>query len=430
MNNVRKVTLDNGLIVILKEIHHAPLISWWMLYRVGSRNERRGLSGVSHWVEHMMFKGTKKYPAGYLDQEIDRIGGIWNAQTSMDYTGYFETLPADKIQLALDLEADRMFNCEFSPSDVESERTVVISERQGLENSPTFLLSEAITNTAFEVHNYKNEIIGNMVDLERISRDDLYTHYQTYYVPNNAIAVAVGAFNADKLLDKIVATYAELTPTYNIPKYDISEILQMSERRITIKQPGQTAFLEVAYHAPPAQHDDWFKLAILDSVLSGPSELGGGMIDNKTSRLYRALVATEVAVSADGNLSPTIDPYLYHFYVTVRDGYTLEQAEKILFQELDRVRQEKISDYELNKAKKQARALFAYSTESVTGQAFWLAFAENFSSYEWFEQYVSKLEAVTADDVLDVAQKYLDPARRTVGWFVPDEEAFLEENEL
>lgn len=424
MTNIRKVTLDNGLIVILKEIQHAPLISWWMLYRVGSRNELPGLSGISHWVEHMMFKGTRKYPHGYLDREIDRIGGIWNAQTSMDYTGYFETMPADKIQFALDIEADRMFNCEFSSVDVEAERTVVISERQGLENSPTFLLSEAITMTAFTAHNYKHEIIGNLHDLEHMSRDDLYKHYQTFYVPNNAVAVAVGAFDSDALLDEIISIYGQLPSKFKPPVYAVSEPIQTDERRIVIEKPGQTAFLEVAYHVPSARHIDWFKLAVLDSVLSGPSELGGGMIDNKTSRLYRALVSTEVAVSADGNLSPTIDPYLYHIYVTVRDGHTLEEAEALLFQEIERIRNDKISEYELNKAKKQARALFAYSTESVTGQAFWLAFTENFASYEWFENYVQMLESVTIEDVLDVAQKYLDPCQRTVGWFIPDENAF------
>ncbi|MEO1289428.1 MAG: pitrilysin family protein, partial [Chloroflexota bacterium] len=158
--------LSNGLQVILREVHSAPVISFWLAYHIGSRNERTGQTGISHWVEHMMFKGTQKFPAGVLDREIDRAGGQWNAFTSTDYTMYYATLPANRIQIALEAEADRMVNAEFDPAETESERTVIISERQGSENSPTFWLNEAVRASAFRVHGYHHTIIGDMADLE------------------------------------------------------------------------------------------------------------------------------------------------------------------------------------------------------------------------------------------------------------------------
>jgi zinc protease len=403
----------------LKEVHAAPVISWWVLYRIGSRNERTGQTGISHWVEHMMFKGTQKFPAGYLDKAIDRIGGMWNAQTSSDYTAYFETLPADQIGLALELEADRMANAAFDPEETASERTVIISERQGAENSPLFWLGEEVSGAAFRVHGYHHEIIGDLVDLQTMTRDDLFGHYKAHYMPNNAIAVAVGDFDSVEMLERIKALYGAL-PANDAPDlFSRSEPAQMGERRVKVERPGSTAFLDMSYHAPAATDPDWFKLAILDSVMSGPSGVGGGSIDNKTSRLYKALVETELAASVHGGMMPSIDPYLYSITVTVRDGRTLEEVEAALDAEIERVKNENITPAELDKAKKQARALFAYSTESVTGQAFWLAFAENFASYEWYEQYVDHLSAVTLDDVRDVAQKYLRPQNRTVGWLVP-----------
>lgn len=419
MSTVRKHTLDNGLTVLLKEVHSAPVISWWVLYRIGSRNERTGQTGISHWVEHMMFKGTDKFPGGILDRLIDRQGGSWNAQTSVDYTAYYETLPADRIGLALELEADRMMNAKFEPEETESERTVIISERQGSENSPLFWLGEEVNAAAFRVHGYHHEIIGDMIDLETMSRDDLFNHYKAHYVPNNAIAVAVGSFDTDEMLKQIDALYGSIPAGKQPDLFVRPEPPQQGERRVRVERPGNTAFLQVAYHTPAATHPDWFKLSILDSVLSGPSSLGGGGIDNKTSRLYKALVQTEIAASAGGGMIPTIDPYLYEFTVTLRDGRTMEEAEAAFDAQIDRIRTEDITQAELDKAKKQARALFAYSTEGVTGQAFWLAFAENFDSYQWFEQYIDHLEQVTIADVREVAQKYLRPQNRVVGWFVP-----------
>lgn len=419
MNDVTRYVLDNGLVVLLKEVHSTPIISWWVLYRIGSRNERSGQTGISHWVEHMMFKGTDQFPAGYLDKAIDREGGNWNAQTSMDYTAYHETLPADRIDLALLAEADRMVNARFDPEEVESERTVIISERQGAENSPLFWLGEEVQAAAFRVHGYHHEIIGDMADLKTITRDDLYKHYKCHYMPNNAIAVAIGDFDTPAMLARINELYGSIPAGEKPNLFSRPEPEQMGERRVRVERPGNASFLDFSYRVPAATHEDWFKLMLLDSVLSGPGGPGGGNVGNKTSRLYQALVKTELAASIHGGLSATVDPYLYSFNVTARSGRTLAEVEAVLEAEIERVRGEGITEEELVKAKKQARAAFAYGTESVNAQAYWLARAENFDSYQWFENYVSKLTAVSVEDVQDVAQRYLRPQSRTVGWFVP-----------
>lgn len=417
---ITRHTLDNGLIVILKETHAAPVVSWWMLYRVGSRHEPTGKTGASHWVEHMMFKGTERYPAGALDRAVERLGGSWNAHTSFDHTAYFETMPADRIDLALDLEADRMVNANFTVEKVESERTVIISERQGSENSPAFWLNEEVQAAAFRVHPYHHVIIGDMTDLKTMTRDDLYNHYRRYYMPNNAVAVAVGAFDTDQMLQRIKEYYEDIPAGEPPVPFVRVEPEQRGERRVAVQREGNTAYLQFAYHAPAATDDDWIKLSALDSILGGPSGPGGGNIGARTSRLYRSLVETELAVNASGNLSMTVEPYLYRLHITLRDGRSLEQVEAALDVELRRLLNEKVSDAELTKAKKQARAAYAYSNERVSGQAFWLAYSENIDTYQLFEDYPERIQAITADDILDVAQQYLIPTRRTVGWFVPE----------
>ncbi len=415
---VTRHVLDNGLTVLLKEIHNAPVISWWVLYRVGSRNERTGQTGVSHWVEHMMFKGTEKFPAGNLDRQVERYGGAWNAQTSLDYTAYYETMPAAHIDLALEAEADRMVNARFDSDDVASERTVIISERQGSENSPAFWLREETQAAAFRVHPYHHQVLGDMVDLHHMTRDDLFTHYRAHYIPNNAIAVAVGDFDTATMLARITELYGGIEAGPEPPVFARVEPLQQGERMIRVERPGNAHMLRMVYHAPEATHPDWIKLAVVDSVLAGASAPGGGGVGNRTSRLYRALVETELVSGVGGGLSPTCDPFLFTIQTTARDGKTLGEVQAALDAEIDRL-PDTIMQADVDKAKKQAKALFAYGTERVTGQAFWLAFSENIASYTWYEDYLERLNAVTLDDVRDTAAQYLRRSQRTVGWFVP-----------
>ncbi len=425
-SQVSRHVLDNGLIVLLKEVHTAPVISWWMLYRVGSRNETTGKTGISHWVEHMLFKGTDRFSAGTVDSLIERVGGVWNAQTSYDYTAFFETMPAEHIELALAIEADRMTNARFDPQEVEKERTVIISEREGSENSPTFWLYEETRALAFRVHPYHHPIIGDMADLRTITRDDLYQHYRTYYNPNNAIAVAVGDFETGTMLRLVESHFGHISPGPQPPPVTRTEPPQYGERTVRVEREGNAAYVFVGYRAPAATDPDWFRLALVDSVLAGASAPGGNGIGNRTSRLYKALVETELASSVSGGLYPSVDPYLFSIMVTVRDGRRPEEVQAALDAEVERVAAGEIGEAELDKARKQARALFAYGTERVTGQAFWLAFTENLSSYTWYENYLDHLAAVTLEDVRQAAQRYLRRSQRTVGWFIPVQDVVQE----
>ncbi len=422
--SILKTTLENGLTVLLKEVHTAPVASFWIWYRVGSGREHVGITGVSHWVEHMLFKGTPRWPKGTADKTISREGGIWNGATWYDFTTYYATLPAEKIELELDIEADRMTGALFEVQEVEAERTVIISERQGAENDPLFLLGEEVMAAAFRVHPYGHETLGHMCDLQRMTREDLYRFYQTYYVPNNALAVAVGDFETGQMLD-LIRRYFGAIPSRPLPDAaSPEEPPQRGERRVTVEGEGNTAYISVVFHTPPPVSADFHPLVVLDTVLSGASgmTLFGEGGTNKTSRLYRALVDTELAADVSGSLIPTVAPFVYSITATVRAGHTPAEVEERLWAELDRVRSEPILEEELQKAIQQARAQFAYSSESVTGQAFWLGWSEIFADYTWFEVYLDRLRAVTPEDVLRVARAYLRRANATVGWYVPAEE--------
>jgi zinc protease len=416
-----QITLSNGLKVLLKEVHTAPIISSWLWYRVGSRDEVPGRTGVSHWVEHMQFKGTEQFPANILDKSISRDGGTWNAFTYMDWTAYFETMPANKIDLALRLEADRMSNSRFFPEEVTSERTVIISEREGSENEPLFLLGEAVQQTAFRIHSYHHEVIGDMADLHSMTRDDLYNHYRTFYVPNNAVMAVAGDFDTESMLVRIRELFESIPAGGEPARLARLEPPQNGEVRLSVEGPGTTSYVQVCYRFPPASHPDFFPLSVLDSLLAGPSNLNmfSGGISNKTSRLYRALVDKEYVVSVHGGAQATIDPFMYTITMTIHPRRKPEEALAALDKEIQRVKEEKVTREEITRAIKQARALFAYGSENITNQGFWLGYAEMFANYSWFETYLDKLSAVTVKDVQRVANEYFKPQRRVVGTYIP-----------
>jgi zinc protease len=418
--NLLKTTLNNGLTVLVKESHTAPVTTFWVWYRVGSRNEHRGITGISHWVEHMLFKGTENWPRQKLDQSLARVGGYYNAMTWYDFTAYYETLPANKVRLALEIESDRMSNALFDPQEVEAERTVIISERQGRENSPTFLLEEELSAAAYRVHPYGHAVIGHRCDLEQITRDDLYRHYRTYYVPNNAIVAVAGAFNAGEMLRVIERFFNPIEAGDEVPALRAEEPPQRGERRVVVEGQGGTDYVEIGYHTPAASHADIFPLTVLSAVLAGAtgSLIGRGGLTNHTSRLYNALVANELAADVDATLVTTLDPGLYQLSATVLPDHTVDDVEAAILTEVDKICQSPISEAELAKAKRQARALFAYASESITNQGLWLGFSEIFADYTWYLHYLDKLDAVTAEQVLEAAQQYLRPQNRTVGQYV------------
>lgn len=414
-------TLGNGLKVILRESHDAPVASFWVWYRVGARNEIPGLTGLSHWVEHMQFKGTPSLGKGAIFGEISRNGGVNNAMTSSDWTAYYETLPADRIDLAIKIEADRMSNSLFDPAETESERTVILSERQGAENNPGYLLYEEVIGAAFRSHPYRHMVIGEEVDLRSITRDDLYSHYKRAYNPANAFIVAVGDFDAEELAKKIEAAFGSISAGEPLPPVRAAEPEPRGERRVTLRRPAPTAYLLEAYRTPAGDHPDMPAIFVADAVLSGGKPMGrGGAGMGRSARLYRALVATGLARSASSDVDLTIDPYVWTINVAALPGGDRDKIEATIDQVIAELVETPVSDAELNRAVKQFSAQFVYAAEGVTNQAMWLGQMEMIGDALRVDRLLDEIKRVTAADVQRVARQYLTPNRRTVGWLVPD----------
>ncbi len=416
--------LSNGMLVLLRENHAAPVATCWLWYRVGSRNEVPGTTGISHWVEHMLFKGTPTIPKGEMDRLVARNGGTFNGFTSSDYTAYYETLPADRIELGLQIEADRMANALFEPAEVESERTVILSEREGHENDAEWWLGEAMMAAVYQIHPYRNEIIGWKSDLNAMTRQELYSHYQTYYMPNNAVLVLVGDFERDAMLARVEQYFGHLPAGPAIPPVRSVEPPQQGERRVTIRRPGAAQYVQIAYHTPDCRHADFAPLIILDAVLSGAKGLGfgGGAQTNRSARIYRALVESQLASYASSSFRPSYDPGLFEFDATVQSDHTPVEVEQALIQEIANIQQDGVDEAEVAKAIKQTRAQIAYSSESVTSQALQLGMWELLDSYTRLDTLLDEVAAVTPADVQRVALAYLHENNRTVGVFIPTEE--------
>ena len=419
--DIREAHLDNGLMVLLAPVHNAPGATFWVWYRVGARNEVPGITGVSHWCEHMMFKGTPTLGKGEIMHLINRNGGVDNAFTSADFTAYFESLPSDRIDLAIRIEADRMTNTLFDPDEVASERTVIISEREGGENEPRYLLNEEVQAMTFKVHPYHHDTIGWKVDLQTMTRDDLYRHYKKYYAPNNAIIVAAGDFDADEMLGKITEAFGKIPRQDGVPPVTSVEPPQEGERRVKLVRPGPTACFHAMYHAPRANDPDFFPTFVLAGILSGVGGMSfsGGGSPGRSSRLYRALVETGLAVDVDCGFRAMLDPGTIDVTATVSPGKSVEQVERAIFAELQKIATKPVTDTELAKVIKQAKSQFVYATDGVMNLGYWLGQLEIVASYKMYSAFVENLEKVTKQDIKRVAAKYFAETNRTVGWFIP-----------
>lgn len=414
------VRLENGLTVVLRELHRVPVVSCWIWYRVGSRNELPGTTGLSHWVEHMLFKGTPRFPPGSIFRQVNRWGGTLNAFTLIDYTAYFETVPNTAVRLPLDIEADRMRNAAFDPAEVERERTVILSEREGNENQPAYFLREEVLAAAFRAHPYGHPVIGHREDLLAITRDDLYRHYRTYYAPNNATLVVTGDFDTHDLLRSVEQTFASIPAGPEPPPVRAREPAQWGERRVTVRRPAPAPVVLMAWHAPPAAHPDVPALLVLDTVLSGakPVSFGGGGM-GRSSRLYRALVASGLCSSAASSFSLTVDPYLFTVSASLTTTADPANVEATIDREIARLRDEPVAADELARAIRQLRVQFATAYEQVTALGYVLGMLRTVAPERDPDSLLHDIEAVTPDDLLRVANTYLTTDRRTVGWLEP-----------
>ena len=404
--------LPNGLKVLLKEEHKAPVVTFQIWYKVGSRNERLGTTGLSHLLEHMMFKGTKKYGPKTFSQTVQRNGGNDNAFTSKDYTAYFENFAADRIAISLELESDRMRNLLLDPREFLSERDVVKEERRmRYEDDPVNTMVEQMMAAAFSAHPYQWPVIGWMADINNITRDDLYNHYRAYYVPNNATIVVVGAFDAKTLLPRIEKYFGKIPRGPEPPKVGAIEPKQLGERRVVVKKQAELPAVFAGFKTPTLKHPDTYALEVLQGILSS----------GKSSRLYKSLVyEKQIALYAGGEYdNVSTDPNLFYVYAGVMPGKTTDEVEKALYVELDRFKNEPVTDEELQKARNQVEASFIMGQDSVFYLAMLLGQFETVASWKLLETYVDNIRSVTKEDVTRVAKEYFNEDNRTVGILVP-----------
>ncbi len=407
---IRETVLPNGLKILTQELHAAPVVTVWTLYRAGSRNERPGITGVSHLLEHMLFRSTRSMKTGELDRLVQLAGGRHNAYTSYDYTGYHITLPSDRLETALRIEADRMLNCVLDRDELQKELGAVLSELQGRLNDPEEILEESTRAAAFPTHPYGHLIIGRKADVRSLTRDAVVAYYQAYYHPNNAVVVIVGDMHTETALELVRRYFGPLPSGPPPPPVTVREPPQMGERRVVVRGAGSTAHLQAFFHIPPARHPDLYALAVLDGILT----------EGNSSRLHQALVETDLVAALSSDLGRRIDPGWLAFYLTARDGVSHAQIEAAFTEAIERIRREAVTGRELQKAINQVRADLTISHGSVSGVARAIGSLEMTVGFQEFDRILDRIRQVTAADVQRVAQAYLGVDNRTIGWFVPE----------
>jgi zinc protease len=405
-------TLDNGLRVLLLEDHRSPIVTLQTWYRVGSRNEARGATGIAHFLEHLMFRGTAKYGPGLFARLVERNGGQDNAFTSQDVTSYYVNLAADRLDLVLDLEADRMHNLLLDPKIIASEREVVTEERRTrTEDDPGGFLGEEVSATAFRAHPYGQPVIGWPPDLKRITPEEIRAFYRTYYVPNNALLVVVGDFKAADALAKVKTTFGAIPRGADPPPVRAVEPVQNGERRVTVQKSAELPIVYLGYPVPNQKSADAAPLELLSVILAG----------GRSSRLYRDLVhERQLALEAGGDYSYfSFDPNLFWFWATPLPGQTAETLEKELLGHMERLKKEPVSELELRRAKNQIEASFVFQDDSIHRRGSLLARFELIGGYALKDTYLASIRAVTAADLQRVAGAYFQDDKKNVGTLLP-----------
>jgi zinc protease len=410
---VTERTLPNGLKLILLEDHKAPVAVLQLYYRVGSRNERLGHTGLSHILEHIMFKGTDKTGPEEYSKIIQRNGGRTNAFTSQDNTTYFATLASDRIGVMIDLEADRMTGLKLTEELFLPERDVIMEERRlRVDNNPVAALFEQLTDTAFAAHPYEFPIIGWMSDIAQTTLEDALRHYRTYYIPNNAFIVAVGDFDSAELAARLDAAFGPLPSGPPPPAVRSIEPVQQGARRVELKREAQLPFVSMAHHTPNLRSPDAPALEVLATILSG-----GESARLHHELVYRQRLARDSGASYDYT---SVDPGLFNVYAQPLPCRSPASVEAALIRELERVRREPVKPRELEKAKNAIEAAFVFAQDSLFYQGMLLGEYEVAGDWRKIDEYLPAVRAVTAADVLRVARSYLREENRTTGVLIPD----------
>ncbi len=412
-SSIREEILSNGLKVIIVRDKNAPLAVFQIWYHAGSINEQLGKTGLSHLLEHLMFKGTPKYGPKNFSKIIQRAGGVDNAGTTYDYVFYYQKIAPEMLNLSIELEADRMQNLIMDPKETMLERDVVMEERRmRYEDDPQNMVYEEVMSTAFKNYPYRWPVIGWMQDLKNMTREDLWEYYKTHYVPNNAVLIIAGDVNPELLMVKIKKEFGAIprgADTVKTPKID--EPGQSGERRVFVKKEAELPYVFAGYKTPNFPDSDSSALEVLVGILSG----------GKSARIYKSLIKDkQIALSAGaGYNSINKYPSLFYFYGIPLPGKKIEDIESALYEEIEKIKKEPPSEREVQKTKNQIEAEFIMAQDSTFFQAEVVGQFEMLGDWRLKEKYLDGIRKVTPEDVQRAAGKYFIEDKRTVGILIP-----------
>lgn len=414
-DDVESFTLKNGMKIYVLEDHSIPNANMYLFYKVGSRNEYTGITGISHFFEHMMFNGAKKFGPKQFDRTMEANGGSNNAYTTENNTVYTDWFPSGSLDVIFDLEADRIANLNFDPKMIESERGVILSERStGLENNPLEQLWQEVQATAFVAHPYQWPVIGWESDIKNWTKEDLENYFHTYYAPNNCVVVISGDVKLNEV-KKLAEKYFEPIPAGPKPRsLHTIEPEQMGEKRVFIKRDVPSPYILIAFHVPQSGTSDYYALDLLNSILS----------EGESSRLYTSLVDNQQLALEVGTYYPeAFDPTLFFIYGICSENVKASQLEQAIIAEINKIVENGISENELQKVKNQKLMQFYQTTETINGMS------NTIGTYELFFGDYKKLftapddyKKVTVNDIKRVAEKYFTKQNRTTGILNTEEE--------
>ncbi len=406
VENALRTRLSNGLTVIARQDRSVPIVTTMVWYRVGTRYEKPGSTGISHFLEHMMFKGTRRYAKGEIDAITTRHGGANNAFTANDYTAYYFSFASDRWRPALEVEADRIRHSLIDPVEFELEKQVILEELKMELDEPWGALRQAVESLSFRAHPYRFPIIGLQRDIVRMTPRRMLRHYRKHYVPANAVLVLVGDFDNDSALALVEELFGPIPADPAPPMVSFPEEERERQIRVQLRRDGSLDRLMAAFPAPSVRQPEHHTLHVLDKILA----------EGKLSRLYRRLMDDGSTVSfMSADFADTYDPYLFSIRFELLPGVAPSTVEKALFEELDRLASSPVEVEELARAKKQCMLSFLGSFETTLDQAVQLGLMETLDRFEYWRDYPERIESVSPRDVMEYARQRLTPEKATIG---------------